>query len=167
MVEVFVDGACSGNPGPMGIGCVFVKNKVKKMEHCEAIGDGTNNVAELSAIEFAIDECLRRNGTRRQIKEHLIIYSDSTYSVNSLIGRWNGHKNQNQIRRIKSKMKRFKRLHLMYIPRCSVPYHKLADSLAKSGVQNGVTGFPEGHGFKSRIGREATDNKKNTEKGES
>lgn len=135
MVEVFVDGACSGNPGPMGIGCVFLKNKQKKMEHSEYIGDGTNNIAELAAIEFALDECIKRNGTRRSVKEYLMIYSDSMYSINSLIGKWNGDRNIAMINRIKVKMRKFDRLRLIHIPRCSTEHHRLADTLAKNGSQ--------------------------------
>src|SRR5262245_63631659 len=49
-VVVYTDGACSGNPGPMGIG-VVVLDKGERKEISEYLGTGTNNIAELTAIE--------------------------------------------------------------------------------------------------------------------
>src|SRR4051812_18768300 len=49
-IDVWTDGACSGNPGPMGIGVVVLADG-KRREHGEYLGVGTNNIAELVAIE--------------------------------------------------------------------------------------------------------------------
>jgi ribonuclease HI len=46
------DGGCSGNPGPMGVG-VYIINEDEPSETysiAEHIGDGTNNIAEYSAL---------------------------------------------------------------------------------------------------------------------
>ncbi len=48
--EIFSDGACSGNPGPAGIGVVIRKDGVKVLEVSEAIGEATNNIAEYRAF---------------------------------------------------------------------------------------------------------------------
>ena len=57
-LEIFVDGACSGNPGEAGIGVVIhCKGKtIKKISR--AIGEATNNIAEYSALIFALQEAL-------------------------------------------------------------------------------------------------------------
>lgn len=47
---LFFDGACRGNPGPMGIGVVLLENGKKVKEISKRIGKGTNNIAEWSAL---------------------------------------------------------------------------------------------------------------------
>src|SRR5687768_12184154 len=41
-IAVWTDGACTGNPGPMGIGVVVIDGKERK-ELSEYLGVGTNN----------------------------------------------------------------------------------------------------------------------------
>ena len=53
-VEIWTDGACSGNPGPMGIGVVVIDGGQRR-EKGEYLGVGTNNIAELTAIERGIE----------------------------------------------------------------------------------------------------------------
>ena len=47
---MFFDGACRGNPGPMGIGAVLLENGKKIKEISKRLGKGTNNIAEWSAL---------------------------------------------------------------------------------------------------------------------
>ena len=47
---MFFDGACRGNPGPMGIGAVLLENGKKIKEISKRLGRGTNNIAEWSAL---------------------------------------------------------------------------------------------------------------------
>ena len=44
-IVIYTDGACSGNPGPAGIG-VFMKHPTREIELAEYIGSATNNIAE-------------------------------------------------------------------------------------------------------------------------
>ncbi|MDP2980724.1 MAG: ribonuclease HI family protein [Candidatus Omnitrophota bacterium] len=58
-INIFIDGASRGNPGPSGIGIVFCddrNNVVKKL--FKFIGNATNNVAEYSALIYAMQEAL-------------------------------------------------------------------------------------------------------------
>ena len=58
-INVFIDGASRGNPGPSGIGIVFCddeNNIIKKL--FKFIGNATNNVAEYSALIYAMQEAL-------------------------------------------------------------------------------------------------------------
>lgn len=48
-VEMYADGACSGNPGPAGIG-VVLKCGERRKEFGTALGDATNNIAELQSV---------------------------------------------------------------------------------------------------------------------
>lgn len=52
-VEIFTDGACSGNPGPGGWGAVLVYNGTEK-EISGAEKDTTNNRMELTAVIEAL-----------------------------------------------------------------------------------------------------------------
>ena len=70
-VELWTDGACSGNPGPMGIGIVAIDGK-KRKEHGEYLGVGTNNIAELRAVLDALRD--------HPDVGHLVIQIDSTYA---------------------------------------------------------------------------------------
>lgn len=47
---LFFDGACRGNPGPMGIGAVLMQNGNKVKEISKRLGKGTNNIAEWMAL---------------------------------------------------------------------------------------------------------------------
>ncbi len=55
MITAFTDGASLGNPGPMGIGIVIYRDGMVVEELSEFIGDGTNNIAEYSAIIKALE----------------------------------------------------------------------------------------------------------------
>ncbi len=78
-VEIYTDGACSGNPGPGGWGAVLRYNgKEKEISGGEAMT--TNNRMELMAVIFAL----------RALKEPCAVelYSDSRYVIDALSKGW-------------------------------------------------------------------------------
>ena len=78
-VEIFTDGACSGNPGPGGWGAILRYNGVEK-ELSGGESNTTNNRMELSAVIFALEA----------LKEpcEVELYSDSQYVCNALTLGW-------------------------------------------------------------------------------
>ena len=56
--ELFIDGACKGNPGPGGVGVVIRQDGKVIKELSRYIGQCTNNIAEYTALIFALQECL-------------------------------------------------------------------------------------------------------------
>ena len=78
-VQVFTDGACSGNPGPGGWGAVLRYNGVEK-ELSGGERETTNNRMELCAVIFALEA----------LKEpcEVELYSDSQYVCNALKLGW-------------------------------------------------------------------------------
>ena len=78
-VEVFTDGACSGNPGPGGWGAVLRYNGVEK-ELCGGEEMTTNNRMELTAVISALSA----------LKEpcRVILTTDSQYVVNGIEKGW-------------------------------------------------------------------------------
>ena len=78
-VEIFTDGACSGNPGPGGWGAVLRFNNVEK-EISGGAADTTNNRMELSGVIEAL----------RLLKEpcDVTLYSDSKYVCDAITKGW-------------------------------------------------------------------------------
>ena len=57
-VEIFCDGACSGNPGVGGFGCILRSGPHEK-ELSGAAGDTTNNRMEMTAAITALESLNR------------------------------------------------------------------------------------------------------------
>ena len=57
-LELYIDGASKGNPGPSSIGVVICQEgrTIKNIASC--IGRATNNVAEYTALIYALQEAL-------------------------------------------------------------------------------------------------------------
>lgn len=65
---IHVDGACSGNPGPAGIGvAIDDQNGQRLKEISQFIGSATNNIAEYTALIFALQEALLLKAKRVKI----------------------------------------------------------------------------------------------------
>jgi len=71
MLIIYTDGACFGNPGPMGIGVVVYREKKKIMEISEYVGEGTNNRAEYLALIRALEIA------KEMKEEEVLIRTDS------------------------------------------------------------------------------------------
>ena len=80
MVEIYTDGAASGNPGPGGLGVVMLFNGHRK-EHSEGFRYTTNNRMELLAVIRALE-------MMKTTAHPIHIYSDSTYVINSITKGW-------------------------------------------------------------------------------
>jgi ribonuclease HI len=75
IVEIFADGACSGNPGPGGYGAILKSgDRIKEVSGCEK--DTTNNRMELMAVIEAF----------KQLKKpcRLQVISDSAYVIRGM-----------------------------------------------------------------------------------
>jgi len=57
-LDIYTDGACSGNPGPAGIGVVIREKGRTIREISQFIGAATNNIAEYTALIYALQEAL-------------------------------------------------------------------------------------------------------------
>ena len=83
-VEIYTDGACSGNPGPGGYGTILVhvdKDGVKhEKELSEGYKDVTNNQMELLAVIVGL-ESLKKPCD-------VTLFSDSKYVVDAFNNNW-------------------------------------------------------------------------------
>ncbi|TCK85037.1 ribonuclease HI [Albibacterium bauzanense] len=80
MIEIFTDGASSGNPGPGGYGAIL-----RKGQHYKEISEGfrktTNNRMELLAVIVALESIKIPN-------QEIMIYSDSKYIIDAVEKKW-------------------------------------------------------------------------------
>jgi len=79
---IFTDGAALGNPGPMGIGIVIYRGGKKAGEMSEYLGEGTNNVAEYTAVIRALEYAKAGGDKEVHVK------SDSQLIVRQLNGEY-------------------------------------------------------------------------------
>ena len=68
MLTIYTDGACFGNPGPMGIGVVIYRGRTNLMEVSEYVGEGTNNIAEYLAFIRALEIAVKMKEKEVHIK---------------------------------------------------------------------------------------------------
>ena len=81
--RVHIDGASRGNPGPAGIGVLFLQRDGTVVERLHrGIGKATNNVAEYSALLMALERAHAMGIT------DLDVYSDSELLVRQVQGRY-------------------------------------------------------------------------------
>jgi ribonuclease HI len=126
-ILVYADGACSGNPGPAGLGVVMLWD-----DHCkelsEYLGAGTNNIAELTAILRACE------GTPDRSRP-IHIYTDSNYSIGVLTKGWKAKANQELILLAKKVMLTVHDVKLFYVRgHRGIPLNERADALAREAV---------------------------------
>ena len=85
MIHIYTDGACLGNPGPGGWGAVIIEDDITtELSGKEA--DTTNNRMEVTAVIEALKKLSQES--------EIIIYSDSTYVINTMVKNWKRNKNK-------------------------------------------------------------------------
>ncbi len=131
-LELWTDGACSGNPGPMGIGVVAIDG-AKRREVSEYLGVGTNNIAELTAIERALDTADTAPGSDRG--RRMRIHTDSAYSIGVLSKGWKAKANQELIARIKRRLAAYPNVEFVKVSgHAGIPENERCDALARQAV---------------------------------
>ena len=128
-LELWTDGACSGNPGPMGIGVVAIDGG-KRRELGEYLGTGTNNIAELTAIDRALD-LAGADLDKRPIR----IYTDSSYSIGVLSKNWKAKANQELIARMRRRLTGLPHIEFVKVSgHAGVPENERCDELARDAI---------------------------------
>ena len=144
-VEVWTDGACSGNPGPMGIGVVVLADGARK-ELGEYLGVGTNNIAELTAIERGLDlvaelppPAAPAGGAAARMRR-VRIYTDSGYAIGLLGKGWKAKANQELVARLRKRVDAVPNLEWIKVPgHAGVPENERCDQLARDAIQRALS----------------------------
>jgi ribonuclease HI len=151
-IDVWTDGACSGNPGPMGIGVVVLHDGHRE-ELGEYLGEGTNNIAELTAIERGLEiamEVAQQDRTKDRAKDkttaagaeasarmrRVRVYSDSGYAIGLLEQGWKAKANQELVARLRKRVAAVPNLEFVKVRgHAGVPENERCDELARVAVQ--------------------------------
>lgn len=85
-ITIYTDGSCLGNPGPMGIG-VILKCGDRIKEISKNLGNGTNNIAEVSAVVAGL------TALRCPERCNVELHTDSGYVEGLVVKGWQAHAN--------------------------------------------------------------------------
>jgi len=126
--QAYTDGACSGNPGPAGLGVIVIQPNGKMHEGYEYLGTATNNIAELTAILRALE-------AMPDEANDILIHTDSQYAIGVLSKGWKPKVNQDLIAETKELLKA-RKAKLAYVPgHQGVPLNERADELAREAIR--------------------------------
>ncbi len=129
-VHLWTDGACSGNPGPAGAGTVLIDGD-RRLEISEWLGQGTNNVAELTAIQLGLAEL------PRPLRRTLVVHTDSQYGIGVLAKGWKAKKNVELVADIKRQLRGIPRVVWHWVRgHEGVELNERCDALARLAISN-------------------------------
>ena len=138
-LEIFTDGACSGNPGPAAIG-VVIKNDGKTIKEISRyIGEATNNIAEYTALISALLEA-------QSLKAgEVFVKTDSELMYKQIIGQYKvKHEGIKPLfDQVVHLIKGFKRAEFQHVPR---EKNSEADKLARLGLKTSQDDRPDAKG---------------------
>jgi ribonuclease HI len=132
-IIAYTDGACSGNPGPAGLGYVVIFPDGRRTQQGEPLGMATNNIAELTAI-------LRVLELVDNPPSSVIIHTDSAYSIGVLSQGWKAKANKELIFKIKQHLSNMPNVTLKKVKgHAGVPENELVDDLARHASETQKT----------------------------
>ena len=128
-VLVYADGACSGNPGPAGVGAVAMwADQMRELS--EYIGEATNNIAELTGILRAVE-------LAHELGRPLRLYTDSKYSIGVLTQGWKVKANKGLVAKVRQALDAHPDTKLFHVRgHQGVRLNEHADELAVRAVQS-------------------------------
>ncbi|WP_347550242.1 reverse transcriptase-like protein [Pseudalkalibacillus hwajinpoensis] len=125
MIEVYVDGASAGNPGPSGAG-VFIKADGNVIRASQPLGNLTNHEAEFEALIHALSICIDNEF------QSISIRTDSQLVSSSVDNRYVKNRNyQPYLTHALALVDRFELCFIKWIPSSK---NKVADELARKAI---------------------------------
>ncbi len=129
-LRIYIDAATRGNPGKSGIGVVICDGQDKRVKKIsEYIGVTTNNVAEYSALLYALQEALIMK------VEEVVVFTDSELVAKQVSGEYMV-KNED-LKRLRKQVdhltKGFEKVDIQFIKR---ERNKSADTLANQAIED-------------------------------
>ena len=126
MLELYIDGASAGNPGPSGIG-IYIKGEGHQVKISEYIGETNNHVAEFQALVRGIEEALKLNN------EMLWIRSDSKIVIASIEKQY--VKNEEFKPYLQQALTLLEQFQLYFVKWIADKDNRAADALAREALQ--------------------------------
>lgn len=131
-VLAYCDGACSGNPGPAGLGAL-IRFDDTELRLSEFLGHGTNNIAELTAIQRIAEAIEDKSVPVR-------IYTDSSYAIGLLQKGWKAKANKELVADVRAAMATLDSATLHHVKgHAGHELNELADTLAVQAVESRAT----------------------------
>ena len=128
-VTIYTDGACSGNPGPAGVGVVLISNGRKKLIS-KHIGQATNNIAEIEAVIVGL------SSLKHPEKSCVRLYTDSQWVVGALTQNWKIKKNVELVEQARKLAGMVAKLDVVKVKGHSGDkFNELADRLARKAIR--------------------------------
>jgi len=132
VIVAFCDGATKGNPGPSGAGALVRYLDDETVEVGRYLGQGTNNIAELSAIGIVLEVLERLEVAHDQ---PVTIFSDSKYSIGVLSQNWKAKANRELILTLKKELSKWPNVRFSWVAGHSgIAGNERADELASNAA---------------------------------
>ncbi|KOY80773.1 ribonuclease HI family protein [Lysinibacillus macroides] len=127
MLEVYIDAASAGNPGPSGIG-LFIKGEGHHLQISEYIGQTNNHLAEFTALLRGLEEAQKLGSTFVSVR------SDSKIVVASMEKEY--VKNEEFKPYLEKALTLAASFDLFFIKWIPEAQNKAADALARQAIHN-------------------------------
>ena len=127
----YTDGSGTIATKPCGAGVVVKLPDGRRLEAYKALGMGTNNVGELTAVELALD-LLDKAGHPREAPTW--IFTDSQYALGVLAKGWKAQANVPLINRVRPRLSHRKAQLTWLAGHVGIVENERADELANQGV---------------------------------
>ena len=126
-VEIFIDGAARGNPGPAACGVLIRHEGEDLLERAECLGRATNNVAEYRGLLLGLKLAGDLGAT------HVDVFSDSELLVRQIRGEYKVKAPHLRplFKEAKSALQSFEGFSIGHVPR---EQNKIADGLANQAL---------------------------------
>lgn len=127
-IQIWVDGSCLGNPGPMGVGFILESGKHRKEFSTPIPQVGTNGKAEISAVSLAL------KAINHPDRSEVVLHTDS-FLVHGIIELgWKARKNKEEVAEMKQLISECKNFKCIGVPRENEIIRQ-ADKLAKTAAE--------------------------------
>lgn len=126
MLEVYIDAASAGNPGPSGIG-IFLKGEGLHEKISEYIGETNNHIAEFTALVRGLEEAAKTGTSLVSMR------SDSKIVVASVEKAY--VKNEEFKPYLERALRLIEQFDLFFIKWIPDKENKAADALARAAIQ--------------------------------
>jgi ribonuclease HI len=126
MIEVYIDGATAGNPGPSGAG-IFIKGNGTAERFSIPLGNMTNHEAEYHALIKALEICILKN-------YQVVSFRTDSELVNRAIEK-EFAKNKAFSPLLEEALRLSKQLELFFMKWIPSSQNKVADELARQAIR--------------------------------
>ncbi|MDP4105545.1 MAG: reverse transcriptase-like protein [Bacillota bacterium] len=131
MIEVYIDGASAGNPGPSGAG-IFIKGNGINKKYSIPLGTISNHEAEFQAFLHALKICLEHKFT-------VVSFRTDSELVNRAVEK-EFVKNEIFAPMLQEALQLSKQFDLFFMKWIPSRENKVADELARKAIQKSKTG---------------------------